>query len=277
MLVSLVYLVVCRLLAFLVLLARGARSKELEILVLRHELSILRRQVGQPRFELHDRLLLAALSRVLPRRSWRAFPVRPETLLRWHGHLIARRWTYPHRPPGRPPIERAVRELILRLARENTSWGYVRIVGELRKLGINVSATLVRSVLADAGVPPAPQRDRQSWRTFLRQQGESMLACDFLTVDTVWLRRLYVLAFLSIGTRRVEYLACTCNPDTPWMLQQARNLLMNLDDRGRQVRFLVHDRDSKFSAAFDSVFASEGVRIIRTPVRAPNANPLRAG
>ena len=160
----------------------------------------------------------------------------------------------------------------MRLARENTSWGYVRIVGELRKLGINVSATLVRSVLADAGIPPAPQRDRQSWRSFLRQQGASMLACDFLTVDTVWLRRLYVIVFLSIGSRRVEYLACTSNPDTTWMSQQARNLLMDLDDRGSQVRFLVHDRDSKFSAAFDALFDSAGIRIIRTPVRAPNAN-----
>jgi putative transposase len=270
--VSLVYFVVCRLLAFLLLLVRGDRSKELEILVLRHELAILRRQVGRPRFEPRDRLMLAALSRVAPRRSWSEFPVRPETLLRWHRGVVARRWTYPHRRPGRPPIEREVRELIVRLARENTSWGYMRIVGEVRKLGIEVSATLVRSVLADAGIPPAPERDRQSWRTFLRQQGESILACDFLAVDTVWLRRLYVLVFLSIGGRRVEYLACTGNPDTAWMLQQARNLLMDLEERGGQVRFLVHDRDSKFSAAFDAVFATEGIRIIRTPVRAPNAN-----
>jgi len=186
--------------------------------------------------------------------------------------LVARRWTYPHRRPGRPPIERDVRELIVRLAHENTSWGYVRIVGELRKLGMKVSATLVRSVLAEAGIPPAPQRDRQCWRSFLRQHGESILACDFLTVDTVWLRRLYVLVFLSIGSRRVEYLACTSNPDTTWMLQHARNLLMDLDDRGRQVRFLLHDRDSKFAAAFDAVFTGEGIRIVRTPVRAPNAN-----
>jgi transposase InsO family protein len=270
--VSSLYLVVCRLLAFLVLLARDDRSKELEILVLRHELSLLRRRAGRPRFEPSDRLVLAALSRVAPRRCWGAFPVRPETLLCWHRRLVARRWTYPQRRPGRPRIDGDVRELILRLARENTSWGYVRIVGELRKLDISVSATLVRSVLADAGIPPAPQRDRQSWRAFLRQQGESMLACDFLTVDTVWLRRLYVLVFLSIGSRRVEYLACTPNPDTRWMLQQGRNLLMDLDDRGRQARFLLHDRDSKFSAAFDAVFASAGIRIIRTPVRAPNAN-----
>jgi putative transposase len=272
LLVSLVYLVVCRLLALLVLVGRGDRSKELEILVLRHELSILRRQVGRPRFEPRDRLMLAALSRVAPRRCWSVFPVRPETLLRWHQRLVARSWTYPHRRPGRPPIERQVRDLIVRLARENTSWGYVRIVGELRKLGIDVSATLVRSVIPDAGIPPAPQRDRQSWRAFLRQQGDSILACDFLTVDTVWLRRLYVLVFLSIGSRRVEYLACTTNPDTAWMLQQARNLLMDLDERGRQVRLLLHDRDSKFSAAFDTVFTGEGIRIVRTPVRAPNAN-----
>src|SRR5438477_1902452 len=126
------------------------------------------------------------------------------------------------------------------------------------------SATLVRSVLADAGIPPAPQRDRQSWCSFLRQQGESILACDFLTVDTVWLRRLYVLVFLSIGSRRVEYLACTSNPDTAWMLQQARNLFMDLNDRGHQLRFLLHDRDSKFSEAFDTIFTGEGVRIIRT-------------
>jgi hypothetical protein len=215
---------------------------------------------------------LAALSRLAPRRSWAAFPVRPETLLRWHRRLVARRWTYPHRRPGRPRIDGEVRELILRLARENKSWGYVRVVGELRKLEINVWATLVRSVLGDAGIPPAPQRDGQSWRSFLHQQGESMLACDFFTVDTVWLRRLYVLVFLSIGSRRVESLACTPNPDTAWMLQQARNLLIDLDERGRQVRFLLHDRDSKFSAAFDAVFASEDVRIIRTPVRAPSAN-----
>jgi transposase InsO family protein len=165
-----------------------------------------------------------------------------------------------------------VRELVLRLARENPSWGYLRIVGELRKLGIAVSATSVRSILAKAGLPPAPQRDSQSWRSFLRAHGESILACDFFTVDTVWLRRLYVLVFLSIGSRRVEYFACTTNPDTAWMLQQARNLLMVLDDHDRQVRFLVHDRDTKFPHAFDALLAGEKIKVIRTPVQAPNAN-----
>jgi putative transposase len=266
------YAVVCRLLELIVLFGRRDRAKELEILVLRHELSILRRQVGRPRFETHDRLLLAALSRVLPRSSWNAFLVRPETLLRWHRRFVARRWTYPHRRPGRPPIGHEVRELVLRLARENPSWGYLRIVGELRKLGIAVSATSVRNILASAGLPPAPQRDRQSWRSFLQAHGESILSCDFFTVDTVLLRRLYVLVFFSIGSRRVEHLACTSNPNTAWMLQQARNLLMELDDRDRQVRFLVHDRDAKFPAAFDALLASEKIKVIRTPVRAPNAN-----
>jgi putative transposase len=272
LLVSALYVVVCRLLELIVLVSRGDRAKELEILVLRHELSILRRQVNRPRFQPHDRLLLAAFSRVLPRRSWNAFFVQPETLLCWHRRLVARRWTYPHRRPGRPPISRDVRELIVRLARENSSWGYLRIAGELRKLGVAVSATTVRNILTNAGLPPAPQRDSQSWRSFLRAHGESILACDFFTVDTVWLRRLYVLAFISIGSRRIEYFACTRKPNTTWMLQQARNLLMDLDDRDRQVRFLIHDRDAKFPRAFDALLATEHIKVIRTPVQAPNAN-----
>jgi hypothetical protein len=266
------YAVVRRLLEFVVLVGRGDRAKELEILVLRHELSILRRQVGRPRFETHDRILLAALGQMLPRRSWTAFSVRPETLLAWHRQLVARRWTYPHRRPGRPPISRDLRELILRLARENSSWGYLRISGELRKLGIGVSASSVRNILVNAGLPPAPRRDAQSWRSVLRAHGESILACDFFTVDTVWLRRLYVLAFISIGSRRIEYVAVTSKPDTAWMLQQARNLLMELDDRDRQVRFLIHDRDAKFPVAFDALLESERIKVVRTPVQAPNAN-----
>jgi putative transposase len=269
---SLVYVVVCRLFELVVLLGRRERSKELEILVLRHELSILRRQADRPRFEPRDRLLLAALSRVPPRRSWQAFTVRPETLLRWHRRLVANYWTYPHRRPGRPPIAGEVRELVLRLARENKSWGYLRIAGELRKLGIDVSATFVSNVLKAAGVPPAPERDRLDWRSFLRQHAATTLSCDVLTVDTVLLRRLYVLVFICIGSRRIEYMACTSNPDGGWMLRQARNLLMELDDRGQQPRLLIHDRDSKFSRTFDAVFRSDGITVIRTPVRAPNAN-----
>jgi hypothetical protein len=217
LLLSALYILVCRLLELIVLVGRGDRAKELEILVLRHELSILRRQVNRPRFEPHDRVLLAAFSRMLPRRSWSVFLVRPETLLRWQRRRIARCWTYPHRPAGRPPIGRDARELILRLARENPSWGYQRIAGELRKLDIIVSATSVRNILAAAGLPPAPQRDAQSWRSFLRAHGESILACDFFTVDTLRLRRLYVLVFLSLGSRQIEHVTCTNKPDTAWM------------------------------------------------------------
>lgn len=272
MIVSIVYVVFCRLLELVVLLGRRERSKELEILVLRHELSILRRQVRQPRFGPHDRLVLAALSRVLPRRGWSAFLVRPDTLLHWHRRLVARRWTYPHRRPGRPTIAAEVRELVVRLARENPSWGYLRIVGELRKLDITISASSVRNILMRSGLPPAPQRDRQSWRRFLRAHGESILACDFFTVDTIWLRRIYVLAFLSVGSRQIEYVACTNKPNTAWTLQQARNLLMDLDDRGRQVRFLIHDRDAKFPRAFDALLEGASIKVIRTPIQAPNAN-----
>jgi len=158
------------------------------------------------------------------------------------------------------------------LARENSSWGYVRIVGELRKLGIDVSATLVRNVLRAAGVPPAPQRGQLHSRSFLRQHAATTLACDFFTVDTVLPRRLYVLVFLRIGTRRIEYIACTSNPDGLWMMQQARNLLMDLDGRTLWPRFLIHDRDAKFSRPFDAIFQGEGMEVIRTPIRAPNAN-----
>jgi transposase InsO family protein len=271
-LVSFVYVVACRLFEFALLLARSDRSKELEILLLRHELSIVRRQGRRPRLAERDRLVLAALSRVMPRRSWQAFLVTPETLLRWHRRIIARRWTCPQRRPGRPRLDLQVRELILRLARENGHWGYVRIVGDLRKLGITVSATLVRNVLARAGVPPAPERGGPSWRSFLRQQGNTILACDLFTVDTAWLRRLYVLFFISIGTRRVEYVACTSKPNAAWMTQQARNLLMDLDDRSQRPRFVIHDRDTKFSRAFDAIFRSESIEIVRTPAQAPNAN-----
>jgi putative transposase len=267
---SFVYLVVRNLFALVWLLGRSRRSKEMEILVLRHELAILRRQTSRPRLTRADRALLASLSRSLARPAWAVFPIKPETLLRWHRQLIARRWTYSHRTPGRPPLERSLRKLILRLADENPHWGYKRIVGELKGLGIPVSATSVRKVLLAAGLPPAPQRTH-SWRAFLRAQASSMLACDFLTVETVFLQRIYVLFFISLATRRIEYVACTSNPDGGWVAQQARNLLMRFGDE-QPFRFLVHDRDTKFSHAFDEVFRTEGIRVIRTPVQAPNAN-----
>ncbi len=269
---SLAYLVVRRLFELMTLCCRSPRSKELEILVLRHELSILRRHPQRPQLREADRLFLAALSRALPRRAWSAFSVSPRTLLRWHQRLVARRWTYPHRRPGRPPVDRDVEALVIRLARENQAWGYRRIVGELRGLGFSISASSVRAILIRHRLPPAPERDRLSWRLFLRQQATTMLACDFLTVETVWLTRIYVLFFLSLERRRIEFVASTSNPDGRWVAQQARNLLMHLVDRKQSFRFLLHDRDSKFACGFDDVFRAEGMRIIRTPIRAPDAN-----
>ena len=268
---SFVYLAVRNLFALVWLLARPRRSKELEILVLRHEIAMLRRQARQPRPTRADRALLAVLSRSLPRIAWAEFPVKPETLLRWHRQLVARRWTYAHRAPGRPPLESSVRELILRLDEENGHWGYKRIVGELKGLGIAVSATSVRKVLLAEGLQPAPQRSQSSWRTFLRAHAASMLACDFLTVETAVLQRIYVLFFISLATRRIEYIASTPNPDGRWVTQQARNLAMRLGDE-HPFRFLIHDRDTKFSHAFDEVFRTEGIKVIRTPIQAPNAN-----
>jgi putative transposase len=268
---SLVYLVVRNLFALVWLLGRPRGSKELEILVLRHELAVLRRQSARPRLTRADRALLAALSRSLPRSTWATFLVRPDTLLRWHRQLVVRRWTYPHRKPGRPPLEPPVGALILRLARENPHWGYRRIVGELKGLGVVVSPTTVRKVLIEAGLPPAPERARLSWRAFLRQQAATTLACDFLTVETAFLQRIYVLFFISLATRRVEYVACTPNPDGGWTAQQARNLMMQLGDE-QPFRLLIHDRDTTFGGGFDEVFRSAGIKAIRTPVRAPNAN-----
>jgi transposase InsO family protein len=217
-------------------------------------------------------MLLAALSRALPRRSWSVFLVSPRTLLRWHQRLVARRWTYPRGRIGRPPLGSEIEHLVVRFARENPSWGYKRIVGELLGLGVAVSPSSVRAILIRHGLPPAPERDRLSWRRFLRQHAASMLACDFLTVETVFLTRIYVLFFVSLDRRRVEFVASTANPDGRWVAQQARNLILQLGDTEQRFRFLLHDRDSKFGFDFDAVFRSEGVRIIRTPVRAPNAN-----
>jgi len=196
--------------------------------------------------------------------------VTPATLLRWHRELVRRRWTYPQRRSGRPPTGRALRELVLRLARENPGWGYQRIAGELMKLGFRISPSTVRRLLASAGLEPAPRRHAVSWPAFLRRQAASMLACDFFTVETATLRRLYVLFFIELGSRRVHFACCTPNPSGAWVVQQARNLsFTNVLER---TRFLIHDRDSKFTAAFDELFRSEGIRVIRTPVETPQAN-----
>jgi hypothetical protein len=266
---KLVYLTLCCSIQLLAMLARGDAAKDLEILVLRHQLGVLRRQIPRPRLEPTDRALLAAVSRALPRARWSCFLVRPETLLRWHRRLIAGVWTCP-RGPGRPPVGQELQQLIVRLARENPRWGYQRIKGELLRLGVHVSATAVRSILRRHGLDPAPRRVAVTWRAFLRQQAAGIMACDFFTVDSMWLRRLYGLFFIELDTRRVHLAGVTAHPDGAWVAQQARNLLLMLGNR--RPRFLIRDRDAKFTRAFDDVFSSEGTEALVTPVQAPNAN-----
>jgi transposase InsO family protein len=257
----------------MILLFRPADFKELEIVVLRHELCVLRRQMRRPAIGPADRLILAAASRILPRIRWSAFFVTPSTLLRWHRRLVANRWTY-GRPPGRPPIARDVRVLVVRLARENPRWGYQRIVGELKGLGIAVSATTVRKILREEQLGPSGTRRGPSWREFLHAQAQSVIATDFFTVDTVWLQRLYVLFFIDVSSRRVHLAGCTAHPDGEWVTQQARQVAWTLAERSEPVRVLIRDHDPKFPRSFDDVFRGAGIRIVRTPIQAPQANAI---
>jgi putative transposase len=269
--VSFAYWVVLRLFELLVLLGRSERAKEVEILVLRHELQVLRRQVGRPRLRVADRALLAALTRVLPKARRRSFLVQPATLLRWHREFVRRRWTYAGRRSGRPAITAQARQLILRLAAENPTWGYKRIHGELVGLGMPVSASSVWNILQRQGIEPAPRRASVSWQEFLRQQTAGILECDFFTVETLWLRRLYVLFFVELARRRVHLAGVTTNPHGAWVAQQARNLIMTLTEQEQPPRFLIRDHDRKFALVFDEIFRSEGIRVIRTPIAAPRA------
>jgi len=270
---SVCYLLVGRVLQLAVLRFRSAEFKELEIVVLRYELGVLRRQLARPELRPADRVFLAASSRLLPRSSWRSFMVTPTTLLRWHRLLVSRRGTDPGRP-SRPAIGREIRELVLRLARENPRWGNKRIAGELNGLGVAVSATKVRKLLRQAGLGPAGERAGLSWREFLRAQAQSMLAVDFFTVETISLRRLYVLFFIELGSRRVHLAGLTANPSGIWVTQQARQLAWSMAERAAPFRFLIRDRDSKYTSSFDAVFRSEGLDIVRTPTRAPKANAI---
>jgi putative transposase len=271
-LASLLYVLVGRLMALVLVSFRSSEYKELEIVVLRHEIAVLRRQVSRPALRPADRAFLAAASRLLPRARWQAFFVTPDTLLAWHRGLVARSWTYPGRRPGRPRVTCEVRELIVRLARENPRWGYRRITGELIGLGVWVSQASVRNILMGAGIGPAGQRGGISWREFIRGQTQSVIACDFFTVDTITLRRIYVLFFIELSTRRVHLAGMTEHPDGAWTAQQARNFVFSLPERDGRLEFLIRDNDGKFTRAFDTVFNTEGIRVIQTPVSAPKAN-----
>jgi transposase InsO family protein len=269
------YLMFVRLTGWIVLLARSSASKDAELLVLRQEVAVLRRQHPKPRLSWADRAVLAALARLLPRPLRMSRLVTPDTLLRWHRRLVRWRWTYPCRS-GRPPVDAHVAALIGQMARENSGWGYKRIQGELRSLGYRVGASTVRRILKRLRIPPAPDRSRSTWRRFLQTQAATMLACDFFHVDcAVTLRRVYVLFVMEVGTRHVHVLGVTDRPDGAWTVQQARNLLMDLVDMGERAagfRFLIRDRAGQFTEAFDAVLAGAGIEAVKIPPRSPRAN-----
>jgi putative transposase len=270
------YLTVLRVFGWLALLARSDRAKDAEILILRHQVAVLQHQVKAPRLSWADRAVLAALSRLLPGSQVRQLRliVTPRTLLRWHADLVRRHWAHPRRGTGRPRTAAAVRALVLEMVRDNPGWGYRRIHGELAGLGHKLAPSTVWKILKDAGIDPAPTRSGLSWRAFLEAQAKTILATDFFHVDTVLLRRLYVLFVIEHGTRRVHLAGITAHPTGEWVTQQGRNLLMNLEDQADSFKFLIRDRDAKSTAAFDAVLAVAGVRIIKTPVRAPRANAI---
>ena len=269
---SFVYFAFGRIVELVILCLRRTESNEVEILVLRHELDILRRQTAAPSARGEGSSLAGVAQPGPPAQRWSVFLVTPDTLIGWHRRMVRRRWTYPTTPKGRPPIAADVQALIVRLAEENPTWGYQRIQGELARLGCRVSATSIRRVLAAHGLKPAPRRATTTWRAFLRSQAAGIVACDFFSVDTVLLHRLYVLFFIEVGSRRVWLAGVTAHPTGEWVTQQARNAVAAMEQRGGVPHHLLRDRDTKFSRSFDDVWRSIGARIIRTPMRTPVAN-----
>ncbi len=265
------YRILYRFLATMARLAvRSGRSKDLEIIVLRHQLGVLRRQIDRPKLTNDDRSLLGAIAAALPRPRRQGWLVTPETLLRWHRRRVARHWTQPARPPGRPPIPPELRRLVVRLATENPTWGYRRIHGELVGLGHTIAASTIWLILKNAGIDHAPQRSAVAWSQFLRSQ--ATVACDFATIDSVTLRRFYLLFFIDIPTRTVYFGGITEHPTGPWTTQAARNLFLRHVEQLADAKALVRDRGSQFIDAFDQIFRTEGCKILKTPIRTPVAN-----
>jgi transposase InsO family protein len=253
------------------LAVRSGRSKDLELIVLRHQNAVLRRQIARPGLTDDDRTLLGAIAAELPKTLRRGWVVTPETLLRWHRQRVAKHWTQPRaRRIGRPPIDAELRQLIVRLANENPTWGHRRIQGELTRLGHTIAKTTVWQILTDNGIDPSSKRSDVTWSQFLHSQ--AAVACDFFTVDTALLRRYYVLFFIKVQTREVFYAGVTANPTGAWTTQATRNLFLRHGERLVTARGLVRDRGSQFVDGFDEIFRTEGFKILRTPVRTPVAN-----
>jgi putative transposase len=279
-LLRLAYLGVTNALAMLRLLSMSDPAKDAEILALRHQIMVLQRQLhGQKvRFTPADRAFLAALLHRLPRAVLRRIRllVRPDTVLRWHRDLITRHHARICRPKraGRPPTVRSIRVLVLRLARENSSWGYRPIHGELLVLGVKIAASTVWAILTDAGIDPAPQRTSHSWATFLHSQAEAILAADFFEAVTLTGVRMYVLAVIEHATRRVRILGATAHPTTAWVTQAVRNLAMDLQDVNCRARFLIRDRDGKYPASFDAILADTGITVVLSGIQTPRMNAI---
>ncbi|MDG1412433.1 MAG: integrase core domain-containing protein [Acidimicrobiales bacterium] len=249
---------------------RSGRSKDIEIIVLRHQLRVLHRQNNRPGLTDNDRSLLGAIAAALPRPRRHGWLVTPDTLLRWHRRRVAKHWTQPAQKPGRPPTHAKLRRLILEMATDNPTWGYRRIHGELTRLGHHIGASTVWRILKDQGIDPTPNRTNVTWTQFLRSQ--AAIACDFASVDTALMRRYYLLFFIDITTREVFFAGITAHPTGPWSTQAARNLFLRHPDRFANTRALVRDGGSQFVDTFDEIFRTEDLKILKTPVRTPVAN-----
>jgi transposase len=256
---------------------RDRRHLAVEVITLRQQVRVYQRQATRaPRLPRWDKVLLAAIVARYRALAGAIVIVQPDTVLRWHREIVRRKWTFGNIPRrGRPATSAATVELIVRFARENRAWGYGKLQGELLKVGHRVSRATIKRVLRRQGLPPSARRGRTTWRTFIAQHRDQLLACDFFTVDTLFLQRLYVLFFVELGSRRLHLVGCTAHPSAAWVTQQARQFSWQMHDRaGQQLRFLVRDRDGKFPASFDRVFASEGLTVVQTPPRTPNANAI---
>ncbi|TWP51731.1 DDE-type integrase/transposase/recombinase [Lentzea tibetensis] len=278
MLLRLSYLALTGMVTCLRLLPLSSTDKDIEILVLRHQLAILQRQVDKPRLTTPDRAFLAALLQHIPRPALRRLQliVSPDTVLRWHRNLLRRRDAHASRPkrPGRPPTIRSIQTLVLRLARENPRWGYRRIHGELATLAVKIAPSTVWEILKVHGIEPAPLRNQVTWTTFLRSQAHAILAADFFETRTLTGAWLYVLAVIEHATRVIHILGTTAHPTAAWTTQQARNLVMDLHDTDATVKYLIRDRDSRYTAQFDAVLADSEITIVKTGIRVPRMNAI---